>query len=70
MPALSAPRAGKAVGEDAALEVTAELPLDMGRNRPVVIMAFEVMGEPGREVFLMSSCPCRSTVLRSSRLLG
>lgn len=33
VPAAGAPRAGEAVGEDAALEVAAKLPFDMSRRR-------------------------------------
>jgi hypothetical protein len=52
VPALSAPRPGKASGEDAAVEVAAELPLHMRRRRPGVIVALATVGEPGLEVLL------------------
>jgi len=40
------------VGEDAALQIAAELTLDIFRNRPVVVVAVAALGEPGLEVFL------------------
>ena len=52
VPALPAAGAGKTVGQEAALQVTAELALHILRHRFVVIMAFAALGEPGLEVFL------------------
>jgi hypothetical protein len=52
VPALSAASAGEAMGEDAAVEIAAELPLHMLRHRPLVIVAVAALGEPGLEVFL------------------
>ena len=40
------------MGEDAAVEVAAELALHVWRHRPGVIVAVAALGEPGLEVFL------------------
>jgi len=50
VPALPAARAGETVGEDAALEITAELPFHMFRHRPLIVVAVAALGEPGLEV--------------------
>ena len=50
--AVAAPRTREAVGEDAALQVAAELTLDIFRNRTVVVVAVAALGEPGLEVLL------------------
>ena len=50
--ALSAAGPGEAVGEDAALQITPELPLHILRYRPIVIVAVAAVGEPGLEMFL------------------
>ncbi len=39
VPALPTPRAGEAMGKDAALQLTAELPLDVGGYRVTVAIA-------------------------------
>ena len=50
--AVAAPRTREAVGEDAALQVAAELTLDIFRNRTVVVVAVAALGEPVLEVLL------------------
>ena len=50
--AVAAPRTREAVGEDAALQVAAELTLDISRNRTVVGVAVAALGEPGLEALL------------------
>ena len=52
MPALPAPGPGEAVGEDAALQIAAKLPLHIFRHRPQVIVNVAALGEPGLEVLL------------------
>ena len=52
MPALCATGAGEAVGEDAALEVAAELALDVAGNRAGVIAFTASQRKPGLEVRL------------------
>lgn len=49
---LPAPGAGKAVGKGSALQVTTELPLDIGRHRPGVVVTVAALGKPGLEVLL------------------
>jgi hypothetical protein len=44
--------ASEPVGEDAALEVAAELALHLWRHHPVVMVSVAALGEPGLEVFL------------------
>ena len=46
----TAPR--KAVGEDAAVQIAAKLPLHVRRHRPVVVVALATLSEPGLEVLL------------------
>ena len=48
MPALPAPRPGKAMREDSAFQVTAELP-HIGLRRPSVVVNVAALDEPGLE---------------------
>jgi len=50
--ALPAPGPGKAMGEDAAFQVTAELPLHVFRHRPLIVGSGAALGEPSFEVLL------------------
>ena len=50
--ALPAPGPGKAMGEDAAFQVTAGLPLHVFRHRPRIVVAVAASGEPGFQVLL------------------
>ena len=52
MPTLPAPGPGKAMCEDSAFQVTAELPLHIFRHRPLIIVTVAALGEPGLEVLL------------------
>ena len=52
VPTLPAPGPGKAVCEDSAFQVMAELPLHTFRHRPLVIVIVAALGEPGLEVLL------------------
>ena len=75
VPALAAAGAGEAVGEDAAVEIAAELPLHVRRHRPVVVMTVAALGEPGLEVLLdaaIEHAPARSArpILRRCAVRG
>ena len=58
MPAVPAPGPGKTAGEDAAVEVAAELPLHIFRHRPVVVVTVAASGEPGLEVLVDAATGC------------
>ena len=50
--ALPAPRPGKTAGEDAAVELAAELPLHVRQHGSGVVVTVTALGEPGVEVLL------------------
>jgi hypothetical protein len=52
MAALGTSGTGEAVGEDAALEILAKLPLDVGRYRTAIPVVFPCEGEVGFQMLL------------------
>jgi hypothetical protein len=67
VPALPAPRPGKAMGQDAALQIATELPVHMRRHRPVVIVALATVGERGLRVSLDAAI--EHALARAARLV-
>ena len=64
MAALGTSGTGEAVGEDAALEILAKLPLDVGRYRTAIPVVFPCEGEIGLQLLLNDAVENR--VLRTA----